>query len=187
MTIEVEALASGTASMATGVRPDGTFTLTVLSGEPLRFNVFPRGLESTWAVRSALLANGVDWLDAPSTIGGATTLTVAMTTRRSELSGHIRNAGGAPVPDVFVIAFSTDHRYWGVETRRVQAVRPASDGAFAIRDLPPGQYFLGALVDVDQGDWIRPGFLDAVAAAAVKVTITDGGRTVQDVMIGSGR
>ena len=86
-----------------------------------------------------------------------------------------------------MVAFATDRRYWGVETRRVQAVRPAADGAFAIRDLPPGEYFLGALLDVDQGDWLRPGFLDAVATAAVKVTIAEGGKTVQDLMIGAGR
>ena len=41
--------------------------------------------------------------------------------------------------------------------------------------------------DVDQGDWLRPGFLDAVATAAVKVTIAEGGKTVQDLMIGAGR
>jgi hypothetical protein len=28
--------------------------------------------------------------------------------------------------------------------------RPATDGGFTFRDLPPGEYFLAALTDVDQ-------------------------------------
>jgi hypothetical protein len=187
VSIGAEALHSGTSLMSAIIKPDGSFSMSVLTGEPLRLGVFPRGLESTWAVRSALLSTGTDWLDAPLTIDSDTNLMIAMTTRRSELSGQIRNAGGAAVPDLFVIAFSTDRRFWGIETRRVQAVRPAADGAFIIKDLPPGEYFLGALVDVDNGDWIRPGFLDPIAAVAVKVTITEGGTTVQDIRIGSGR
>jgi len=83
-----------------------------------------------------------------------------------------------------VIAFSTDRRVWGIETRRVQAVRPAADGAFSIKDLPPGEYFLGGLVDVDAGDWLRPGFLESIVGSATKVTIAEGGRTVQDLRIG---
>jgi hypothetical protein len=187
MTIGAEALNSGTSLMSANIRPDGSFSMSVLTGEPLRLGVFPRGLDSAWAVRSALLATGADWLDAPVTIDGATMLTVAMTTHRSELSGQIHSADGAAVPDLFVIAFSTDRRFWGIETRRVQAVRPAADGAFIIKDLPPGEYFLGALVDVDNGDWIRPGFLDPIATVAVKVTIAEGAKTVQDIKIGSGR
>jgi hypothetical protein len=186
MSIAVEALDSGTSGMVTDVKPDGSFSMSVLSGEPLRLRVFPRGLDSAWAVRSALLPTGADWLDAPVTIDGTTVLTVAMTTRRSELSGTIGTASGTAVPDLFVIAFSTDRRFWGTEARRIQAVRPAADGVFSIRDLPPGEYFLGALVDVDNGDWLRPGFLDSIASVAVKVTIAEGAKTVQDIRVGGG-
>jgi hypothetical protein len=91
---------------------------------------------------------------------------------------------GAAVTDVFVIAFTTEQRLWGTESRRVQAVRPGVDGSFSLKDLPAGDYFLGALLDVDQGDWLRPGFLDGVVSAAVKVRIADGQKTVQDLQIG---
>ena len=145
--------------------------------------VFTGGVDPAWVVRSAI-SNGKDLLDAPADLGPTTSVTVTFTNRHTELSGRLRTASGAAVIDVFVIAFTTDQRLWGIENRRTQAVRPGADGTFVIKDLPAGEYFLGALMDVDQGDWLKPGFLDGVVGAAIKVKIADGQKTVQDLQIG---
>ncbi len=165
-------------------RSDGTFAISAPPGDTLRLSVVLRGLDESWALGGATGPGGANWLDAPFELMNNADVTIAFTNRHTELSGRLQTAGGAPVSDLFVIAFSTDPQFWGVETRRVQAVRPAADGAFAIKDLPPGEYFLGALVDVDAGDWLRRGFLDSIAGASTKVTITDGGKTVQNLQIG---
>jgi hypothetical protein len=52
--------------------------------------------------------------------------------------------------------------------------------------LPPGDYFLAALTDVEPGDWQDASFLAQLVAASVRVTIAEGGQTVQDLRIGGG-
>ena len=79
-----------------------------------------------------------------------------------ELSGTLQTPAGAPVSDVVVIAFATDRSLWGSGARRIRAARPAADGRFEMTLLPPGDYFLAALTDVDQDEWQDPGFLDRV-------------------------
>jgi hypothetical protein len=39
----------------------------------------------------------------------------------------------------------------------VHAVRPGIDGAYRIADVPEGEYFICALTDVDQDDWMDSG------------------------------
>ena len=161
---------------------DLSFTISGGIPDSYQLLIFPNGADPAWVVRSAM-SEGKDLLDGPADFGAKTNVTLTFTTRRSELSGRLRTASGAPVTDVFVIAFTTDQRLWGIETRRVQATRPAADGAFSFKDLPAGEYFLGALLDVDQGDWLRPGFLDGVVGAAVRVKLIDGQKVVQDLQI----
>lgn len=163
--------------------PDGTFAINGGIQDSYQFQVFPAGVDPAWVVQSAI-SGGRDLLDGPADFGAKTSVTITFSNRRSELSGRLRTSSGAPVSDVFVIAFTTEQRLWGMENRRVQAVRPGADGAFAIKDLPAGDYFLGALLDVDQGDWLKPGFLDGVVRSAVKVRIADGQKTVQDLQVG---
>ena len=168
----------------TETRPDGTFLISGPPSDTFRLTVNARELDSSWALGSVLGPGGADWYDAPFALSGEAQVNVTYTNRRTELSGRVQAAGGAPISDVFIIAFSADRRFWGIETRRVQAVRPGADGAFALKDLPPGEYFLGALTDVDPGDWLRPGFLDAIVSASTKVTLAEGGKTVQNLQIG---
>ena len=83
-----------------------------------------------------------------------------------------------------MIAYSTDQKFWVSRSRRVQAVRPGVDGRFLFGDLPPGEYFLGAVMDVDQDEWLDQGFLDGLVATSVKVTIGEGEKKTQDLRIG---
>jgi len=181
--IDLQSMSTGT-NVFGPARPDGSFAISAPPGHTLRLGVYHRELDPLWALGGATGPDGANWLDAPFELTGDAEVTITFTNRRTELSGRLQTVGGAPVSDLFVIAFSTDRQFWGIETRRVQAVRPAADGAFVIKDLPPGEYFLGALVDVDAGDWLRRGFLESIAGASTKVTIADGGKTVQNLQIG---
>jgi hypothetical protein len=111
---------------------------------------------------------------------------LTMSDRHTELSGRLQTPTGQPASDVFVIAFSADRRMWGAGARRVRAVRPAVDGVFSIADLPPGDYLLGAVTDVDADEWQRPAFLEQLAPASIKITLGEGEKRVQDLRLGGG-
>ncbi len=180
--VAVQSLISS-ASAGTSVRPDGTFHFSAPTGEPLQFFFPTQGPQPDWVLRSARVPGGDDWLDVPLTLTSNTDVAVQFTNNHTELTGRLETPDGMPVSDLFVIAFSADHRHWELATRRVRAVRPAADGAFVIADLPPGDYFLGALTDVDPGDWLRPGFLDALVPVSAKVSLAEGGRVIQNLQI----
>ena len=59
-----------------------------------------------------------------------------------------------------------------------------SSGRYVLANLPPGNYLLCALTDVDEGQWNEAGFLDPLVPASVRITLTEGERKVQDLRVG---
>jgi hypothetical protein len=109
---------------------------------------------------------------------------VSMSDRHTELSGTLRTSTGQPEADVSVIAFSSDRTMWGPGARRVRAARPSADGHFSMPDLPPGDYLLGVVTDIDPEDWQNPVLLGQLGPTSVKVTIGEGEKKVQDLQLG---
>jgi hypothetical protein len=171
------------------VRADGTFDLVGLPPGRFRFGVFGPTMNNTnWVLHSAI-AGSRDLLDGlvDITTGGPTLeLVVTYADDAAELSGTLQTSTGAPASDVFVIAFSTDRSMWGVGARRVQAVRPAVDGRYMMKGLPPGEYYLAAVTDVDQDEWQDPAFLSELISASIKLTIAGSEKKVQDLRLGGG-
>jgi uncharacterized protein (DUF2141 family) len=168
------------------VRPDGTFTATAIAPGAYQLRVtLPAVIGQTWSVQSAIL-RGQDLLDVPLEIDSGGDLPTAVLTfsdRRSELTGTLQTSSGGPAPGYFVVVFSQDRMFWAPESRRVKSARPATDGRFTITDLPPGDYLIAALTDVDPDEWQTPAFLDQLVPAAIKVTIAPGARVTQDIRI----
>ncbi len=108
---------------------------------------------------------------------------IVFTDRRSELSGTLQTQGTAPAVEYYVLAFSADRRHWFEGSRRTKTVRPASDGRYAFADLPAGDYLVAALEDVDPKQLGDPAFLEAVVAAAVKVSVTEGAKVQLDLKV----
>lgn len=167
------------------VAPDRTFTMTGILPGVYQFNpIWPGG--KAWWVRSAM-ADGVDLLDRPLEVGPdgkvPTSLVVTYSDRQTELSGVLQTAGGAPAPEYFIIAFSTDSRTWRPQARRLASTRPATDGAFSIKSLPPGEYYLAALTDLDPAEWQTPAFLSQLAPVSLKFSLTDGQQLRKDLRV----
>ena len=145
---------------------------------------------SGWWLRSAM-AGGEDLLDMLFDARQDRSVADAVLTfsdRHTELAGTLQTPAGQPASDYFVIAFTTDRSLWKPQARRLQARRPGTDGAFSFKDLPPGEYFLAALTDIDQDEWQDPAFLsEAAAAGAIKITIGEGERKVQNLRIAGER
>ena len=167
------------------VRPDGAFDVANLPPGTFRFQISGPALAAGgWSTRSAVM-DGRDLLDAEFRIQGSGRgeVTVTLTDKVTELSGVLQMASGAPVSDVFVIAYAADRRLWGAGARRVQAVRPAVDGRYAITGLPPGDYLLAAVLDIDTDDWNDAAFLDQLVPASIKLTLGEGEKKTQHLRI----
>ncbi len=110
---------------------------------------------------------------------------VTFTDRVTEISGTLQDAAGKPVPDYVLLVFSTDKRFWMPQSRRTQQTRPESNGQFLFRNLPPGEYFITALPDLDASEWNDPAFLANLASQSpTKITLAEGEKKVQDLKIG---
>jgi uncharacterized protein (DUF2141 family) len=155
-----------------GVSP-GRYRLTVMGGMP-----------SGHSLASAMFG-GQDILDIPLEMTGAPGPgdgLVTLTTKTTELIGTIQDAIGQPASGVTVIVFPSDERFWTPEARRIQGVRPATDGRYQVRNLPPGDYRLVVVSDVEPGRWFDPEFLRQLGGFA-SITLGSGGRVVQDFRV----
>lgn len=72
---------------------------------------------------------------------------------------------------------------WARESRRVMQTRPATDGHFVMRGLPPGDYLLAAVTDIDPDERYDAAFLRQLIPAAVRLTLAEGDRKIQDIRI----
>jgi hypothetical protein len=179
------------------VNADGTFTLPGVP--PGKYHVSTNfsapalaaggGASSLWSARSGML-DGVDVLDRGLDVrpGRAVqNLVISFTDQPAAISGKLIDASGAPVPDLTIVVFSTNRGDWTPGSRRVlQPIRPASDGTYSATGLPPGEYYLAALTDIGPDDWPDPSFMEQIAASAIKITLGEGEKKVQDVKL-SGR
>lgn len=170
------------ASGAPTVGADGRFTLTAVTPGRYRLTVIP---PAPWIVRSSIVA-GQDTLDVPIDLQQSVSdAVVTLTDRISEITGHIGAAAGT-VPDYSIILFPEDRALWAAPSRRIMSVKTASDGTYSFRSVPAGDYQIAAVDDVEQGEWYDPAFLQRLVPSAVKVTIAEGEKKVQDLKIGGG-
>jgi sarcosine oxidase gamma subunit len=168
------------------VNPDGTFTLTGAAPGNYRLSVTLPGSASGWALRSAFV-NGADSLDTPFIVTPGRSIddaVVIFTDRPTELSGTLQTPAGTPTADYFIVVFATDKAFWLPSSRRNVSARPASSGKYSVRNLPPGEYFIVAVTDVEQGDWWDPTFLERLAPVATRFTLSEGEKKTLDLKIG---
>ncbi len=104
----------------------------------------------------------------------------------SELSGVITDQQGKPASDYTIIVFTSDQQFWIPGSRRIFTARPATDGRYLLRGLPPGDYQIAALSDLEPGTQYDPEFLKTLLGASTRVTVSEGAKLTQDLRI-SGR
>jgi hypothetical protein len=130
----------------------------------------------------AVRVGGRDVTDDPMPFGTSqqslTDVEIVLTATAPVITGSVIDAAGRRVSDYTVIAFSTDDRRWGPESRFVRQSRPNTDGSFTIQGMPPDEYHVAAL-DVLQGnatsgEGTNPKFLEGLVARATRVTAAQG-------------
>lgn len=176
-------LASSEAPMFSGtVKPDGTFQVDSIVPGRYRVTATAPGVSAVgWSLQSVVVASH-DVLDTGLDLGvSMVDAVVTFSDRHTEISGALLTSTGQPAPDFAVVVFPANPTLWSTG-RRLQSVRPASDGHFTFADLPAGDYLLAALSD-DEG-WQTPATLQQIAASGVKVTLGDGAKIAQSLKIG---
>ena len=171
---------------AVNAAADGTFRIPGIGPGAFALScLLPADLSKVWKLRSAMV-DGRDLLDGPiEPMPGVnlTSVRVTLSDRKTQLSGTLQAASGQPTADYYVITFSADRSHWRAGSRRLLSTRPATDGRFVFDDLPAGEYFVAALTDLDPLEWQDAAFLEQVAPAAVKVSVAEGEKKVQDLRI----
>jgi protocatechuate 3,4-dioxygenase beta subunit len=171
-------------SAAGRVEADGRFTIQ--SVVPGRYRLSAGGAGQGWYLGSSLI-DGQDSLDFPveikSAVNGAA---VTFTDRQSELTGTITNDRSEPVADYTLIVYPSDARFRTPQSRRIQSVRPATDGRFTFRNLPPGDYRLVPVLDPEPGAWFDPSYLQQLDSGAIRVSIGEGEKKEQNLRVPSG-
>lgn len=165
---------------------DGFFQAGLIPGAYMASAFIPGNTPATgWALRSVLIG-GVDAVDVPVSIDGAMAREIVFTfsDRHSELAGTISTPAGQPATEYYVVAMPADRTLWRPGSRRMKMARPSTAGRYVFTDLPPGDYLIGAVTDFAASDFGDRTILSQLADAAVKVTLTDGAKVVQDLRIG---
>jgi hypothetical protein len=139
-----------------------------------------------WSVKS-IATGGRDVADAVLEVRPGENLTdvvITLSDAMASISGVVYDSAGRTSSELSLLVFSADRAQWFVNSRRLRApIRAASDGRFTFTGLPAGDYYLAAVNDVEPNGWFSPEFLDQLIASAVKITVGDGEKKVQDLRI----
>jgi hypothetical protein len=171
-----------TAALVALVKPDGSFEFpAVIPGAYRLTAAGPRG----WWARAAAFGSR-DLLDdlvvvRTESMNG---VMLAMIDRPASIGGALSTPAGDPAPGYFVVAFPADRKLWIWPSRRIVSARPATNGSFEFQQLPPGDYRLAVVTDLDDADLGDSSFLEMLAAAAVTVSLGENERKIQDLRIG---
>lgn len=167
-------------------QPGGQLDFTiegVLPGEYLLRVFGPGGLikSVSW--------NGKDYTYTPIDLtagGDVAGVVVTLTDDAATVSGVVRDAGGQPAAEAAVMHFPVERSQWtnfGAQPARLRATTASTTGAFALRQLPAGDYYVIA-VDGDSIDaWKDPAFLERAARVATLVTVEWGVTKTQDLVV----
>jgi hypothetical protein len=168
------------------LHPDGTFTAEGVVPGSYRFTGIMPGVRTpigAWWLKS-LAAGGRDLLDTPLEMQQSVTdATATFADDASEIAGRVADMNGAPIREVFVVAFSTDKAFWFFNSRRIAGVRPNPDGRYAIRNLPSGDYRIAVSGSLEQGEWFDPAVLERLSAGAMGFTIAGAEKKTQDLSV----
>jgi protocatechuate 3,4-dioxygenase beta subunit len=164
---------------------DGRFTVGMLMPGPYRvFMNLPGGRSSRWRISAATIL-GQEALDNAVDIRqNVTDAVITITDQISTLTGKLESP--AVAADYTLILFASDSRYWRPLSRRILTSRVAGDGTYVFPNVPPGDYWLAPVDDVEPGEWFDASFLQRIEPAAIKVTIGEGEKKTEDLRVGGG-
>ena len=92
----------------------------------------------------------------------------------SQVSGRRPHANSQPASELLLILFAREAEAWASPAVRVFATRPDQNSWFTFHDVPPGNYWIASVKDVEPNGWFDPDLLKTLASVAQAVSIVDG-------------
>jgi hypothetical protein len=177
-------------SRSATVLPSGAFTITDVMPGAYTVRVTPPGGAAATAPRwqlASVAAGGQDAADVPLEVKpGASVngVVVTLTDRDTEISGSLLNADGRLTADYVIVVFTSNRSLWLPAARRIRYVRPATNGRFSIASLPPGEYRIAGVSDLDPDDLEDPAYLAQLEPLSLTITLLAGERRTQNLQVG---
>ena len=92
----------------------------------------------------------------------------------SSLSGSVSDESGKAVPDYAVVVYAEDREHWGFLSRRIKLARPDQQGAYQVKELPPGRYLAVAVEAMETGEESDPATLERLRPLATEFSVAEG-------------
>lgn len=173
------------------VKGDFTFELKTSPGPSVIRAIIGSGFapipsQSPWMIKSVRYET-TDITDSGIELvaGRSVSIDITLTNRQQVVTGAITTTRGEPNRDGVVVVFSQNKDHWSEGYgRHISQGRPDRDGKYAVRTLPPGDYFALALERVDSqrfpGD---PDYLELLARDATRFTLVEGETRTVDLKL----
>jgi hypothetical protein len=173
-------------SLEATTNADGAFAIAAVPPGRYSVEVAFDGVTpgAPWRAAS-FMVGGDDVLDGELDVdaSGVAAAVVTVTRSTQELRGTLRGSASLPSTALTMFVYPVDRRFWTRGSRRIQTVRPATDGSFVFHDLPPGEYFAISLFDPEPASVFDPVYLASLVEASLRVTLSPGERRVLDVQV----
>lgn len=164
---------------------DGAFAFAGVSPDRYLMTGFVSAAGTSLMLKSIAIG-GRDVTDAGFDVQDAAVgdAVITFTDKVAEISGTLFDGAGRPAPEYWVFVFPADRNAWTQQSRRFRPpVRPASDGTFRVSLLPPGAYLIAALTEFEDQAYLDTAFIEQLVPQAIKITIAEGEKRVQDIKI----
>lgn len=169
----------------TRVNPDFTFEMTGLFDRRLiRASAGGNtGMNTGWYLKAVML-EGEDVTDSgiDFTPGRAyESLQVIFTQKATDLSGMVMDDRNRPVLDATVIVFPANRDKWTFQSRYIRSARPDTSGRYNLKTLPPGDYMVIAVQNLESGQASDPDFLIRAREEGKPFSLNEGETKAVDV------
>jgi hypothetical protein len=108
--------------------------------------------------------------------GGLVRIEIAVNLLGGKISGRVQTSGGKPASSAAVVLIPDDRN-----ATPVQVAYSFADGAYVLEGLPPGDYQVVALEDLEPGREQEPDFLTVFGAGVRRAHVPDGGTVMIDL------
>jgi hypothetical protein len=110
----------------------------------------------------AQTVNGRDTADSGIEIAAGTAVTgvdLVVSTTPQSFGGTLRARQGQPPAGVYVILFPQHREAWAPPSQKIFAAQPDQTGRFIFANVPPGEYRIATVTDVEPNQWFDPALL----------------------------
>ena len=143
------------------------------------------GMTSGWYLK-AVLYDGQDITDTGMDFAPGRTyegVQIVFSQKTTDLSGAVTDDRNRPVLDATVVIFPANRERWTFQSRYVRTMRPDTNGRFSIQNLPPEDYLIIAVQNLEQGQGSDPEFLTRAREEARAFSLVEGETKAVDVRL----